>query len=195
MHVGVDGLATMSGILADGTRFAQSAYVTAQSDWPLYVSLYSAKGVVVSWLHFADLAGSDLSGTLVWVKQAGASATSYPAGFTNETTAVGSLYVPPAADAKVLNLSSAGLSFSGGDLGANFNNVVSVNTGSSVVNLSPNPLTLTFAPTLGSFTGQVAEPGTGVVHAFGGVVLQKQNAGAGFMSGVKTSSRVVLTAP
>jgi len=122
-------------------------------------------------------------------------ATSYPAGFTNETTAVGSLYVPPAGTGKILNLSSAKVNFSGGDLGANFNNVVSVNAGSSVVNLRPNPLTLTIAPTLGSFTGQVAEPRTGVVHAFGGVVLQKQNAGYGFMSGVKASSRVVLVAP
>jgi hypothetical protein len=169
--------------------------VTAQGDWPLYVSLYSAKGVVVSWLHFADLASSDVSGTLVWVKQAGASTTSYPAGFTNETTAVGSLYVPPAATGKVLNLSSAGVNFSGGDLGADFNNVLSVNVGSSVVNLSPNPLTLTIVPTLGSFSGQVAEPVTGVVHEFGGVVLQKQNAGYGFMAGLNGSSRVVLATP
>ena len=124
-----------------------------------------------------------MSGILVWVKQAGASTTSYPAGFTNETKAVGSLYVAPAATGKVLNLSRAGVSFSGGNLGANFNNVVSVNAGSSVVNLSPNPLTLTITPTLGSFTGQVAKPGTGVVHPFGGVVLQKQNAGYGFMVG------------
>ena len=71
---------------------------------------------------------------------------------------------------------------------------MSVNAGSQVVNLSPNQLTLNITTGVGSFTGQVAEPGTGLLHTFGGVVLQKQNAGFGFMSG-GTSSRVVLAAP
>ena len=31
LHVGADGLATMNGTLADGTIFAQSAYVTAEA--------------------------------------------------------------------------------------------------------------------------------------------------------------------
>lgn len=195
LSVGVDGTATMIGTLADGSQFTQSAMVTDEGDWPVYVSLYSAKGAVVSWMSFASQNSSDVSGTMAWIKQAGATAASYPAGFTNETKAVGSLYVAPAASGKVLNLSGAEVNFSGGELGANFNNVVSLNAGSSVVNLSPNALTLTLSPTLGSFTGQVAEPGTGAVHLFGGVVLQKQNAGYGFVKGVKASGRVVLVAP
>jgi hypothetical protein len=33
------------------------------------------------------------------------------------------------------------------------------------------------------------------VYSFGGVVLQKQNAGYGFMAGVNASSRVIFAAP
>lgn len=195
LHVAADGLATMNGKLADGTQFMQSAYVTDDGDWPLYVSLYSAKGAIVSWMTFANLTASDVSGDLVWIKQAGASATSYPAGFVSDTKVVGSLYTAPAASGKAVNLSGAVVSFSGGELPANFNNVVSVNAGSQVVNLSPNSLSFGITVTSGLFSGQVQDPANGVLHNFGGVVLQKQNAGYGLMTGVNASSRVVLAAP
>ena len=195
LHVGADGLGTMSGTLADGTPFAQTAYVTADGDWPLYVSMYVGKGAVMSWLTFTNLSSSDVSGNVVWLKQAGASATSYPAGFTVGTKAVGSVYTAPEATGKAVNLAGAVVTFSGGNLSSTFNNVVSVNAGSQVVNLSPNALTFNLNPALGSFTGQVTESGSGQAHAFSGVVLQKQNAGYGTMTGTSLGSRVVLAAP
>ncbi len=195
LHVAADGLATMNGTLADGSQFMQSAYITEQGDWPMYVSLYAAKGAVVSWIHFADLSNSDLRGTLVWIKEAGASATSYPNGFINETEAVGSRYAAPTGQGKAINLSAAAVNFSGGTIASAFNNAVSVNAGSQVVNLSPNAMTLTISTASGAFTGQVTEPGVGTVRKFGGVVLQKQNAGFGCTSGTATSSRVIFAAP
>ena len=195
LHVGADGLGTLSGTLADGTAFSQTAWLTAEGDWPLYVSLYAGKGAVVSWMTFTNQSSSDINGAVVWIKQANPAAAQYPAGFISDTKAVGSLYVAPAGANKAVNLSSASVSFTGGNLTTDFSNTVSVNAGSQVVNLSPNALTLTISTTLGSFTGQVAEPGTGVVHPFGGVVLQKQNTGYGFMTGGNASSRVVIAAP
>jgi hypothetical protein len=196
LHVAADGLGTMSGTLADGTQFLQSAYVTEDGDWPLYVSLYVARGAVVSWLNFTDLETSDVSGNLAWIKQAGASAVNYPAGFTNETKAVGSRYVAPTAAGKALNLSSGTVSFSGGSLSADFGNTFSVNAGSHVVNLSPNSMTLTIATGTGTFAGQVTDPESGAVRVFGGVLLQKQNAGFGFLNGGNNvSSRVVISGP
>jgi hypothetical protein len=195
MTVGSDGLATLTGTLADGTMFAQSAYVTADGDWPLYVSLYVGRGAIVSWLTFTNLTTSDVNGTFVWIKPAGVSATSYPLGFTNETKAVGSLYTEPNVAGKALNLSSASVRFTGGDLGAGFTNAVSVNAGSQVVNLSPNQMTFTIATPAGTFGGQIHEPGTAALHNFSGVVLQKQDAAFGFMTGTTASSRVVLAAP
>jgi hypothetical protein len=146
-------------------------------------------------MTFANLASSDVSGDFVWIKQPGASANSYPAGFICQTKAVGSLYTPPPATGKALNLSSAVVSFSGGELAANFNNTISVNSGSQVVNLSPNGLSLKITTTSGAFSGQVKDPSDGSTHSYGGVVLQKQNAGYGMMAGASASSRVVLAAP
>jgi hypothetical protein len=195
LHLGTDGLGTLSGTLADGTSFSQTAWLTAEGDWPLYVSLYAGKGAVLSWMTFTNQVSSDINGAVVWIKQANPAAAQYPAGFISDTKAVGSLYVAPTGGNKAINLSSASVRFTGGNLPADFSNTVSVNAGSSVVNLSPNALTLTISPTLGSFTGQVAEPGTGVVHPFSGVVLQKQNAGFGFLQGSTSSSRVTFAAP
>jgi hypothetical protein len=195
LQVTADGLGIMSGTLADGTTFFHSAYVTSQGGWPVYVSLYVGKGAVMSWLTFTNLAASDVNGDWVWIKQAGASATSFPLGFTNDLVAVGSAYVGPDAAGKAINLAAAVVEFSGGSLAADFVNAVSVNTGSQVINLSPNAMTFTINSANGLFGGQVSEPGNGVSHNFGGVILQKGNAGHGTMVGVPKASRVVLAAP
>ena len=195
LHIAADGLGTMNGTLADGARFSQNAYVTADGDWPLFASTYTGKGAVVSWLSFTNLVASDLNGTLVWIKQAGAGATSFPLGFTNGTKAVGSIYTAPDASGKAINLSGALVSYTGGSLPADFSNIVSVNAGSQVVNLGANEMVMTIMSGVGSFTGQVREPGTGTLHMYGGVILQKQTAGFGTMTGVPTGSRVVFAAP
>lgn len=195
LRVATDGLATLSGTLADGTRFSQSAYVTTDGDWPFFAPLYSGKGAAVSWLSFTNLSTSDLNGNVVWIKQAGASASSYQLGFTNGVKAIGSVYAAPDATGKAINLAGALVSFTGGSLPANFNNVVSVNAGSQIVNLSANEMAMTIQPALGSFSGQVREPGNGALHMFSGVILQKQTAGFGTMMNVPTVSRVVFAAP
>ena len=76
-----------------------------------------------------------------------------------------------------------------------FNNVVSVNSGSQVVNLSPNTMNFTITKSTGLFTGNVQDPSSGQTYTFGGVVLQKQNAGYGTMPISTLASRVVLAAP
>ncbi len=195
MHVAEDGLATLSATLADGTKYSHTAYLTTDGDLPMYVSLYVGKGSVMSWLTFTNLSTSDVSGNLVWTKLAGASPTSYPLGFTNGTKAVGSAYVLPFDPGKALNLSGAVVSFSGGNVTAPFNNVVSINANSQVVNLSPNPMNFKITKATGLFTGDVQDPTTGQTYPFGGVVLQKQNAGYGTMTGPTLASRVALAAP
>jgi len=194
-HLGPDGLGTLSGTLADGTQFSQTAYLTENGDWPLYVSAYSGKGALVSWLNFTNLAGSDVSGDLVWIKQSGTGTAGYSAGFTNGTKAVGSKYVMPASGGKSLNLSGAVVTFTGGELVTPFNNVVSYNDGNSVVNLSPNEMTLSISKVTGTFSGTVREPANNKLYYFGGVVLQKQNTARGTTIGATSATRVVLAAP
>ena len=195
LHIAADGLGAMSGTLADGTRFSQSAFVTVDGDWPLFAATPNGKSAIMSWLSFTNLTSSDLNGSLVWIKQAGANPASYPLGFTNGTKAIGSIYTAPDASGKAINLSGAVVSFIGGSLTSDFNNVVSVNSGSQVVNLGVNEMVMTIMTSVGNFTGQVREPGTGVLHMFGGVILQKQTAGFGTMTGTPTGSRIVFAAP
>ncbi|MEK7780586.1 MAG: hypothetical protein AAB370_03695, partial [Verrucomicrobiota bacterium] len=160
-----------------------------------YVSMYVGQGAVMSWLSFTNLSTSDVSGDLVWIKQAGASDTSYPAGFTVGTKAVGSLYAQSSDMGKALNLSGAVVTFSGGELAATFNNVVSVNAGSQVVNLGLTEMTFRISKPTGTFSGEVREPSSGELRSFAGVLLQKRDAAFGTMTGTSLSSRVVLAAP
>ena len=50
--VDTGGNVVMSGWLADGTVMSQSVPVSPEGDWPLYVSLYSGKGLLMAWLNF-----------------------------------------------------------------------------------------------------------------------------------------------
>jgi hypothetical protein len=195
MFVATDGLVTMSATMADGTQFSQSGHLTADRDWPLFAPMYVGKGAAMSWLSFTNQSTSDVNGNLVWIKQAAASATSFPLGFTNGTKAVGSFYNPNPESGKAVNLAGAVVSFSGGSLGTPFNNVISYNAGNEVVNLSPNELTLRVTKVTGTFSGTVREPGSDTVRNFGGVLLQKQNAGYGTLFGESRGSRTVLAAP
>jgi hypothetical protein len=74
-------------------------------------------------------------------------------------------------------------------------NVVSVNAGNSVVNLSPNEMTFWITKTTGTFSGRVRNPVDNKLHYFGGVVLQKPNVARGTTMGASQASHVLLAAP
>jgi hypothetical protein len=59
-----------------------------------------------------------------------------------------------------------------------------------VSNLSGNRLTLSFSTSLGTFSGSVTDPTTLKPFNFKGAVLQKQNAGFGFLTGTNQTSSV-----
>jgi hypothetical protein len=116
----------------------------------------------------------------------------YTLGFTNETKAIGSVYVTPITTNKVLNLTDAIVSFEGGNISGDFSNNVKLGAYSRVTNLSSNKLTMSFSTAIGTFTGSVTDPLTGKLHRFNGVAFQKQNVGAGMILGTNLSSRVMF---
>jgi uncharacterized protein (DUF2147 family) len=117
----------------------------------------------------------------------------YPAGFTNVFEAVGSAFTPPACSTNcVLDLTNASLEFYGGNLTPGFTNAVAFGLNSQVSNLSSNRLTMSFSLSSGTFTGSATDPSTGKTLSFSGAVLQKLNAGYGFLLGTNQSSRVVI---
>jgi hypothetical protein len=185
------GNVAFSGALADGTAAAASAILGGQGQWPFFVPLYSGQGSILGWLTFSNAPDSDISGSLNWIKPAQPTAGFYPAGFTNVTTASGSAYQFD-NEAPILDYSFGQISFTGGDLAQSFANQVVLGAGGSFTNLSANALNLSLADSSGLLSGSVVDPSTGRLIPFSGVVLQKENFGAGFFLGTNQGGQVLL---
>jgi hypothetical protein len=80
------GIVKFVGTLGDGTKVSQSTTLSADGQWPFYVSLYSGNGSI---LGLPVISGNDVTGPVIWFKLAGANDPNYPAGFTFDTTLVG----------------------------------------------------------------------------------------------------------
>jgi hypothetical protein len=176
-----------SGTLADGVKVSQSSTLSRTGIWPFYSSLYGGSGCLVSWIQFTNQLDSDLGGAMIWIKPGGVAGQYYPAGFTNETAAVGSLYAPPA-----LTFTSGVAIFSGGNLALPFTNKVALQPNGKVSNQSANKLSLTTTMSSGLFNGSVVIPLTGGTLLFQGALFEKDNAGAGFFLGTNQSGQVFL---
>jgi len=190
LSVSPGGMASFAGKLADGTVVSRSAPLSKNGNWPLYVPLYAGNGSILSWMTFTNQAKDDISGALSWIKLPNAKARYYPNGFTNDCQAVGSAYVPP-VHSNILDLTSARLEFSGGNLGSCFTNCLTLGLNSKVSS-SSNHLTMSFTLANGAYHGNVTDPACGKSWPFSGVVLQKMNAGYGLLLGTDQSSAVTF---
>jgi hypothetical protein len=192
VRVDLLGRVTFAGTLADGTKISQSSAISKDGQWPFYVPLYSGNGATLSWLTFSNQANGDITGTLDWIKAANSTAHYYPGGFTNQLSVVGSSYVSPVPGYNVLNLTGCQVQFSGGNLSADFANQLWLGANSKVANLSPNTLSMSFSTSTGTFKGSVMDPTSGMPFPFSGVIVQKLNAGYGFLLGTDQSSKVTF---
>lgn len=187
-RVDARGTVQWSGVLADGTKVSQKTAVSSQGIWPLYASLYSGNGSILSWMRFADNSASDLSGQLLWLKTAGAGGKSYTRGFTNEVDATASRYTRPAAGPRVLDAV-----FSGGGLHDPITNSISLGSNNKIAAPNAGKLTLSIAPASGLFKGTALNPETGKTFQFQGVLLEKPNIGAGFFLNTDQSGQIYLS--
>jgi hypothetical protein len=178
------------GRLADGTSWSQVASLSKDGRWPLYLSLYGGRGAAFGWTIFASQVADDFHGELYWTKPALPAAGLYPAGFTNAFGVIGSIYTAPVSPAPVLDLTSAFIEFSGGNLPAPFVNSVTVGANSRVMNNSSNRMAAAISPSTGTFTGAVVPPGSVKAFTFGGAFLQKRGSGYGFLTGTGQSGQV-----
>lgn len=191
--VASNGLATFAGTLADGTKVSQKVPLSMNGQWPLYIALYSGGGSALSWLTLTNRTTDDVNGLLSWIKPAFPKAKQYPGGFTNETMTSGSLYIRPASSTnQVLDLTQTDILFGGGNLTVPFTNTITLSANNKITNLSSNKLSLTISVANGLFRGSVVDPSTGKPFNFAGALLQKRNAGCGFLLGTNHSSHVVL---
>ncbi len=187
------GLVRLAGTLADGTKVTQSAALSKAGQWPLYLSLYGGKGMLLGWIGFAHQATNDLQGSVDWLKPSLSSAKYYPNGFTNTSWAAGASYRAPSnTTANVLSVTNAFVAFEGGNLTRPFTNTFRIDVANHVSNTSSNPLALKFTARTGLWKGTVTDPATARSISFQGAVLQGQDSGRGFFLGTNQSGRVRL---
>lgn len=191
LKVDAAGKAKFAGSLADGTPVTQTVTISQDGDWPLFGSLYHGQGLL--WARMTidtSRASDDIHGGLTWIKAA-QSAIFYPGGFTNQVTSTGSLYVKPAAGERVIDLSDATVTFTGGNLNSSFANSITIGSDNKVVNQSDNKLTLKFALPTGLFKGSATSP-DGQSFSFRGAAFQKVNEADGYFLGYDQSGSVVI---
>ena len=186
--VNTSGQVALSGTLADGTKISQTATLSGDGLWPLYVPLYSGKGQLLSWQTFAITVDQDISGLFSWIKQTNTAAKLYPNGFSFENTSVGSAYNPQLVP--VTGFTNANVLLTGGNLAGPIANTVTVTTKNKVINVSGSKLTLTLTPSQGLFKGSVLNANTGKSVSFTGALLQKQLTGSGYFLGTNQSGHV-----
>jgi hypothetical protein len=193
VSVDTKGTVSYKGYLADKTTTAQKVPVSKNGEWPFFVSLYAGKGSILGWI--TNLTAGDFEGSVNWSKPALTTQKYYPAGFNNTYSMIGSRYAAPVgATNRVLDLTNALVSFTGGNLQA-FTNEVALGLGSKVTNNTPaNRLVLTFTLPTGLFKGSVTAPGTTRAIPFAGAVLQRGTNASGYFLGTNQSGRVLFEA-
>ena len=181
------GAIHLAGSLADGTKLTQTAVLSKDGLWPLYVPLYSGHGSLISWVIVASMTNTDLSGALSWIKPPVAGAEYYPGRFTMETNVFGSQYSRPPAGALVLSFTNADIVLGGSDFDPPMTNHVTLGPGNKVT--STNKATLTFTLSTGAFQGSVRNAANKSI-SFTGVVLTNYDIGVGYFLGTNESGHV-----
>jgi hypothetical protein len=193
VSVNTKGSLKLSGSLADGTRITQATGLSGAGTWPLYTALYNGQGSIFSPISFT--VQSNLHGQLTWTRPGQAHSARYPGGFTNQVTAVGSIYQPPVAGASITIWTNGTIAFSGGVLPAAFTNDICLSPNNRVSNSSNNKLTMSFSRSSGTFRGTVTVPQTTQRIPFQGAYLQGSSTGYGYFLGSDQSGRVSVESP
>ncbi len=203
LTVAVNGLATITGKLADGTTVSYGNALSKSNTWPFYLALYSRAGSLSGTVNFRDNAPtmSDIDGIgLEWFRPVNSKAKTYPNGWPNGILVdlIGSFFeLPPqGVSASVLpgldGNGDADVDFTGGDLVNPISLTATVSTKNKVVFVSaPSDLhpKLTIAAT-GLVSGSFIHPVSKKPTAIKGVVFQKQSRAAGYFLGPTQSGSI-----
>jgi hypothetical protein len=93
------GVAKITGTLADGTAFSQSAAVAATGDVPVFISLYGGKGLLTGMINLTNTSAP----TLTWEHPARTSGL-FKTAFTSSCPTAVSLWTESAAGSVLTNL-------------------------------------------------------------------------------------------
>jgi hypothetical protein len=188
------GNVRLTGVLADGTKISQGAVISRNGVWPLFVPTHDGDGALIGWVTFQERPEGDLAGLLQWIKPRRAGHTYYPEGFSVETVVMGSRYVPPASGLSPWNWTNGTVALGGGNLSEPIIGDVEFGGGNQLTLVAGAlaQFKLKVKPASGTFNGSFLHPDTGRTSTCRGVVLQKQNVGAGFFLSSSQSGNVLV---
>ncbi len=192
VDVDVSGDVSFVGVLGDGAKATQKTTISRNGRWPFFVAPYKGLGGILGWLRFTNLANSDISGSLNWMRQPQSTSKLYPGGFNfpGGVQAFGSVYsftngIP------LLNLPAGGVSIlQQGNLPESFTNHFTLGSNNKIV--SADGLSVTITTKTGLFKGTARDPNNGKSVSINGVLLQKQNSAYGTFLGTSQSGPVYL---
>jgi hypothetical protein len=195
VSVSSEGRLKVSGTLGDGKPLTAAAFVSSHSQWPLYASLYSKKGILIGWLTFTNnpVTLSDMEGVVSWIKPGQTGTKVYPNGFdwpyNSETNNIfGSAFTNRVP---LLSWTSGVMILEDGNLPLSITNGLSIGSGGEVT--GPNKLKLKIATSgakAGLIKGSVVSPETGKAITVKGALFQKQDAGFGSFLGTDQSGSI-----
>jgi hypothetical protein len=207
LTVGSSGSVRLTGLLADGTPIAVATNLLSDGRWPLYFASDAGRTAVSAMVSVAGDGESDVTGTVLWFKDAVPARAVYPAGWpggiTSELrgsrylaskTLAGALAGGAATAAPARDAVSAIMTFCGGELPNDLVAHASIAGDSlQVISTELKGLKLGMAKTTGVLTGSFLHPSGGKLTRFKGVYLQRQGLAAGFFMGSAQSGEVLLT--
>lgn len=184
------GTVTFAGVLADGSKVAQSTFISKDSEWPFYLSSANGLGVTIGWLTFGPGQGGSLNGHLYWERLPEAGAL-YPAGFsfTNGIDASGSFYTFYIGR-RSLNFTNGMMVLQQADISPAITNYFTLNSNDSLT--STNQPKGSIAIITGIFKGTIVNPANSVSIPVNGVLLQGQTNGFGFFVNSNQSGSVFI---
>ncbi len=189
------GTIRMIGKLGENTALSQSATLSKDGRWPLYVSLYSGQGCVLGWMTFSNQPATIFGGSLNWAKPTLTNSLLYPAAFAGANDVIGSVFQTPKVSTNLLvSFGNGSMILSGGNLTDSISNSVTVNPTSVAVS-GTNHVTLTLNRTSGLVSGSFIHPDLHRTITLTGVVLQQQNIGSGFFLGTNQSGSFSVQSP
>jgi len=192
IRINSDGDLQLVGRLADGRVITQSVPVSKNGAWAFYIPLYGDKGSVISWMSFANLPSSSVSGMVNWFRPAHANDVFFPDGFATEVTAIGSLFIIPPPRTPMLNWVNGIAVLGGNNLNGTITNLVTFNSNNTItVNFQLASLHLTVNP-LGILHGSFVHPMSQITESLWGAVLPKTNWAGGFFLDAPQSGFIFL---
>jgi hypothetical protein len=198
VSVSSNGVVSLTGFLGDATAEAQTGgtiSVSKDGNWPLYMSLYSGKGLALGWINVANIINTtNVAGSVTWIKPANSTNQFYPAGFTNDLDVVASTYIAPGLGVPILAAAVTSFVISGGDVSVPLTNAITLNASNQITVAPPNALQLnaTVSTNNGAITGTFINPTTGATNSFKGAVVQSDNFAAGQFSSATNAGAILI---